>query len=901
MKKKVLIRYSHTLIILLLLALVMPIFLHWKIFESDAWPKQLLITKNLYVFYKLSLYLNINIIRFNEILYYIIEIISLFIIIYSFKRIIYNKKSNILGTLLCLLAIIYFEFYPYNKLSDAIFRGIYVLMTIAASLSVYMLTSVVTSNNLKDILKTSFLYSIFLFLTSIIIGQRDPRILVYPLTLTFLILIISFILVIFTRKFLFTFIKVLLFFVPPLVLLYLMGSIRVKISESLAPIVPLDLDAFRGRYDAFHLISGTSWVLAHVPSKLLIAVTFFVFSMLILFSILFFKEIENKKVLNRSLGYDKEIVINGYVIILTYIIILLFELNIKSIIRFLLNFDYTMLLLNKVPFIRDFLIMLRIPRFMDFSNKVIVTFLMIQLGEILGRSRLKNIKKYLKIMIVLIIIFSFILAICNILMLKPLMKEGAVLNYNPKSIVLLGAPSKPLARDFPIAGWDKEKLLLEAFLLGRIKVGSLILYDDGIIPIKFRPYANIFKNAGFSVSELNLTRYFAIVKLNKTMIVGRPVLIPQGLYLGSEAWKKGYIPVYLDQIVPLNIVKKILNLKIPIMIYKNKEETAKILAMWLILNNRTLDANSAIKIIVPSFYAKTFTPSLTQWSPGFIGDPHHGIFYEPAKIYEYDYTYKLNWGVIQGRAVKEPLRIPFKLGTSGKYVIMVRLMSTGNGSLRLYLDGRNCAYLKINKTENINSRIGFIWVDVCNINIKKGIHLLKIYWLPAKEESAASTIYLNLILLVREKLWRDVLNYSLNYINNNNINLSSLSNITKRPLINVRESKTLYPFLGREFNINISISNIREGVPWIIVTRLPWGYPLKINNNKNILEAFSTPVDYVKTGIIIISKNNRLTFQIKEYQEYTTPMGFIKIITIYLATIILLYGLICFAKKNLKK
>ncbi len=851
------------------------IVIHWKVFESYAWPKVVLITDKIGIFTKIALILGINPIRFKEILYMLFDFISLLIIILSIRK--FNVRFNILSIITMLAALLYFVFYPYNRLMDACFRGLYVLMTLGSSLSIYALISIISDKNIKQTIKDSFIYSLFLLIVFITVGQWDPRIFLYPLIIILSITIIQFIILIISRYVKF-FIKSLIFIVPLTILLYAVGKIRMKLAESISPIVPFNLNAFLGFYDVFHLTSGTSWILVNKPSLTLIHVASLLLTVDLLLIILFLTVMHS---------VDEQIYnIRAYIyaLILIYISIMIFELNIHNVVKFFLMNREDGFLFAKLSIIKYILLMFRVPRFMDFTNKTIITTLIILAGYLISKvNKISESSTRINAILILIMIISLSLALCNGFMLRPLINRGAIFNPNPKSITFLGIPSKILTRSFPIADWNKEKILLNSFLFGKIKIGSLQLYDHGVIPIEFKPYADKFIRAGFFVKIVRLHKFFAVVLLNRTLLYGRPILIPQGLYLGSIVWSKGYVPIYLDQIIPRRYAKELINLHLPIVIYKNKYIIEKNLAVWLLLNRVVDINNSNLIILVPSKYTTCFISSLTCWSPGFIGDPHQGIFYEPGN-YEYDYTYKLNWGVIQGRDVYKPFIMHFFSKRTGNYIILLRLMSTGKGILDIYIDNMKYS-LAINRTETIDSRLGFIWFNISNVTIQKGIHTLRIYWISRNKNHP--TIYINLVLIIPRKLWQQAFEYAMKYIEKYGINMINLQKFFKKSQIHIKESIENYPFIGKKIIIKITVFNANIS-PIAFDTRILWGYTLRVHGSGTRI-ILSVPIDYVKAGILVVPYSKNFSIYIEGYEGYTTPKGLLEILFADIATVVLLY------------
>jgi len=866
--------------------IIIPLLIHWKMLLPNKWPYTIYLTTHLSFCGLISKKLGISILQVQEMFCYILDSISLLIIAVPLLEECRagSLNKNAIKISLILPPILYFEFYPYNKLNDAGFLGLYAVYTISAALTIYLLfvllkylTGRLSSSSL---LIKSLIISFTLLLTTIFIGEWDPRILLYPaifyLLLTIVTSSIVFLYVIVNPKVARNTLKNLAIMTIPIPVLVLtilpLGLLRIEFAEDILPVVPLNLNAFVGFYDLFHLVSGTSWISKAITNYML-ALSFFLTSTILVISL---PLISYKFITNDSKRLLYRLVINS--LILAYVITLFLENNMRNIVSSLLHSEQFLLMSTKWTLLRNLLILFRVPRFMDFSNKVIVTLLLILTTS--KFLQLKNLKRSS-----LIPMMMLVLVILSTSVTYPLVTYGSVLKSEPSSAIIVGSRPKIIKHDFLMADWNKEKLLLEAFLKEGIYVRSLELYTDNVFATTVKKYAMKFMN--LEAFDVNSISNYYVIRSTKLILVGCPILVPQGLYLGSLAWKYGYVPIYLDQIMGSSTFKKILKLGIPIIIYKDKNSTITQLALSMLLNNVINVSSLKLIVLAPAMYAVDFHSRLKVWSPGFIGDPHHGIFYEPED-YEYDYTYKLSWGVVQCCECKEPLTIPFTVEYSNEYILISRVMSTNNGTLTIVIDNKRYFTKHITKTIGVNNKLAFLWLDFGRLSLEKGTHSLRIYW----QGTRNSFIYVNVIVFVPCKAMQKAISSAEEYIAKHGI---TLDDIRKEPFrieniksyIQQHECNSI-PFAGEACTYSLLLSANRYS-KIAIVLNLLYGYHINVEYHCKVLytDYIVIPVDYVKTGILLfMPREMTIKLTVHTFQGYMVPIRIIFYLVSYLLAII---------------
>jgi hypothetical protein len=113
-----------TVVLMTIVVVLIPLTIHWKIFLLDAWPRTIYVSSNIGSTALLAKIFGLSFTHFKETLYYVLDIISLAIIAIAYLNLHHEalKNTKHIVTLLWLLpAMLFYQLYPYNKLSDAAF------------------------------------------------------------------------------------------------------------------------------------------------------------------------------------------------------------------------------------------------------------------------------------------------------------------------------------------------------------------------------------------------------------------------------------------------------------------------------------------------------------------------------------------------------------------------------------------------------------------------------------------------------------------------------------------------------------------------------------------------------------------------------------------------------------
>jgi hypothetical protein len=794
---------------------------------------------------QLTLITNLKYGQLMEMLYFLCDAISILLIWFVFKGTFNNLSSSIVA----LSSLIFNLLYPYNKLSDTNFVCLYVLMTLVVSLTIirFMKMRNIFGLQLKNAIKESILDSSLYVLTITLLYflfSEDLRMFLYPLSFYSLLLLVIFILAGITRNkklisiniIILSQIAIIIFTIVPI------GFLRTKLFSEVESYIPFVKDAFRptlSRTSFFPLMSGNSWTSIGIHDISIysasISLSFLLASFILLY--LHIQKI-NKNKTNLLYAFS---IIMIFMIVLSIYIKINSESNFLKLLNLIFSNSNIMYFINTNNFLqfKNVALMFRVPRFFDFCMKVLFTCLIILFAEELymcRNYRFKQSAKIIIVMVVLLIIVSYTLMLHNIII------NGCILQPEINYFII-NTDTKIITNNFPIQDWCKLKILFEAFLNEGINTSSLVL-QGCIVVDKNSAYFNNLSTFGLDYIDIENYR---IILLSNNMVVGKPLLVLQGLADGAIAWSRGYLPIYLDQLMGETTLRLLLEkLKLPILVTNQRNDANLDMALSLILNMHYKN----VILIPPAHYCTDFTPSLSIWSPGFIGDPHHGIFYEP-KNYEYDYTYDLNYGVAQaGYLCDNSLNIPFKVANSGLYELFIRYMHVGEGKLFITIDGEQ-NQLTLNTTHTAGEYIGFLWKKVCSYNLEKGLHNLEIKY----KGSSGSKLYINLITLIPSEIVKENLFFASSYLNENYINLS----MAKSEIAEEIDIKYNINRASGRADIEIRMKNPMQAL--MINLPIMWGNDVRVQWS-GCDEVYLIPVDYVNTGLLLTNCNGTINLKI---------------------------------------
>lgn len=859
----------------LIVAVIVNLLMHRAIFypislkdyiDSKTPLYYLLNTHDIYVTIASTLALNTYLCfsQAIELIYFICDMLSIFVIWVSTKDSV--KITN--SAIICLtFGLLFFLLYPYNKIMDTNFVALYVLMTLVSSLTISYLSfvnrciSTYTYTNRVNIsfFKITLLRSIFLLSPLVIlyvVFTEDPRFLLYPALLLLMLATLAIIMYVISSDRVSSLIFI-TSIVPCLFLvicLLLIGFIRIREFVTLRAYIPFNKDAFRCttlRTQLYFLLTGTSWTFVNVTDVSFILLVIGITMLLVL--ILYILDKENSMIIL--------LIVNMLIVITLYI-----NIGGKSMILHLLdlivwNSPYILFLLNNTSwgsFIKCLLLMFRVPRYVDFTFKTIMTCLIIWQVP-LKHSSSKIIRRTIMSLLLLIIM-------CQGSLIRLPIMRGSILNM--KQYILAPYSTSVIDNGFDIKDWAKDKLIFEAYLREKILSPSLFLLYDYVVVDSTSRYASILSRLGNQ--SVNLGRFRIIKFSNPKVIIGLPLLLLRGLVNSHLYWKNKYLlPIYLDQYIGPSILSLIE--RIPLYVNVNTNYTLE-LTLSIILNCY----ENKILLIQPAIWCNDYSPSFI-WSPGFIGDPHHGIFDEPPN-YEYDYTFKLEYGVAQLKGFsKYPLQILIYLKEANTYYTFIRLMGSGEGFIEVRVDNRSklISVSSKNSIKNVKFKkrfIGFEWRYLGIYNLSRGYHSIKISCIGTPN----SKVYINLITLIPADLFERVLNKIRRTIRV----LKHEQNILRYSRL-ISKVKVLRMNIDRvRGNFEVHLFTNPDITTLIIVLPVLWGVSTDVQIHGNVTDFLIVPVDYVVTGILLINPYGEVKVYVRWSSEsYLT----IKLITVIIA------------------
>ncbi len=127
----------------------------------------------------------------------------------------------------------------------------------------------------------------------------------------------------------------------------------------------------------------------------------------------------------------------------------------------------------------------------------------------------------------------------------------------------------------------------------------------------------------------------------------------------------------------------------------------------LVGSDLTRDGNALL--IAPSAYADGLV-----WKPGFISDPHHGVWtYTASPGYSWESSYDPNLGFAYAAEGAE-LKIPLRIREAGRYDFLVRLLRGPSGGNITFNIGN--AYTELSSKWHYNAN-EFDWIDLGTFNV----------------------------------------------------------------------------------------------------------------------------------------------------------------------------------------